>query len=83
MLILHLSIEEYVAMSTPTVSRYVVPAMTCGHCVAAITGEVTKVAGVAEVQIDLETKIVEVRGSSFDHADIRAAIDEAGFDVVQ
>ena len=59
---------------------YVVPGMSCGHCVAAITDEVTGVDGVADVAIDLDTKAVVVRGDNLDDAAIRAAIVEAGFE---
>ena len=59
-----------------------VPGMTCGHCEAAVKGEVGKVAGVASVAVDLDTKIVTVAGESLDVAAIVAAIDEAGFEVV-
>lgn len=59
-----------------------VPGMTCGHCEAAVKGEVGKVAGVAGVQVDLDTKIVTVEGDQLDSAAIVAAIDEAGFEVV-
>lgn len=60
---------------------YSVPAVSCEHCQAAITGEVEKVDGVTSVAVDLETKVVSVRGESLDDAGIRAAIDDAGFDV--
>lgn len=59
-----------------------VPGMTCGHCEAAVKGEVGKVAGVAAVNVDLDTKIVTVDGSELDREAIVAAIDEAGFEVV-
>jgi copper chaperone CopZ len=59
-----------------------VPGMTCGHCEAAVKGEVGKVAGVAGVQVDLDTKIVTVEGDQLDRAAIVTAIDEAGFEVV-
>ena len=59
-----------------------VPGMTCGHCEAAVKGEVGKVAGVADVAVDLDTKLVTVAGESLDEAAIVAAIDEAGFEVV-
>ena len=59
-----------------------VPGMTCGHCEAAVKGEVGKVAGVADVAVDLGTKIVTVQGEGLDEAAIVAAIDEAGFEVV-
>jgi len=55
--------------------------MTCGHCEAAIQKEVSAVAGVSSVVVDLETKRVTVTGSEVDHGAVVAAIDEAGFDV--
>ena len=63
-------------MSTLT---YTVDGMSCGHCVNAITGEVTQVAGVQDVRVDLATKQVTVTGDSVDDAAVRAAIDEAGY----
>jgi copper chaperone CopZ len=56
--------------------------MTCGHCEAAVKAEVGKVAGVAGIDVDLDTKIVTVEGDQLDSAAIVAAIDEAGFEVV-
>ena len=58
-----------------------VPEMTCGHCEAAIRKEVSAVAGVSSVVVDLETKLVTVTGSGVDHEAVVVAIDEAGFDV--
>ena len=58
-----------------------VPAISCGHCVNAITEEVMKVDGVRELDIDLDAKVVLVRGEDLDDAAIRAAIDEAGFEI--
>ena len=60
-------------------TTYSVPGMSCGHCVEAITGEVGKVDGVTDVDVDLDTKVVTVAGGDPDA--IVAAIDEAGFDV--
>ena len=65
-------------MNTLTFS---VPGMTCGHCEAAVKGEVGKVAGVSDVAVDLATKLVTVSGSALDTTAIVAAIDEAGFEV--
>jgi len=62
--------------------QFHVPGMTCGHCEAAVTGEVGKVAGVAAVAVNLESKIVTVTGDALEHDAIVAAIDEAGFEVV-
>jgi copper ion binding protein len=65
-------------MSTRT---YSVDGMSCGHCVAAVTSEVTKVSGVAGVDVDLAAKTVTVTGEPIDDAAIRDAIDEAGYTV--
>jgi copper chaperone len=61
-------------------TTYAVPGMTCAHCVAAVDAEVRKVAGVADVHVDLATKQVRVTGDP-SRADVVAAIDEAGYDV--
>ena len=61
---------------------YTVEGMTCGHCVNAVTGEVSKVPGVTDVQVDLDTKKVTVTGETFDDADIAAAVDEAGYTLI-
>jgi copper chaperone len=66
-------------MSTRT---YTVEGMTCGHCVNAVTGEVSKVAGVSNVDVDLDSKTVTVSGETFDDAAIAAAVDEAGYTLV-
>jgi copper chaperone CopZ len=54
--------------------------MSCAHCEAAITAEVSQVAGVASVDVDLDGKQVVVRGESLSDDAIRAAIDEAGYE---
>jgi copper chaperone len=59
---------------------YTVPAMHCGHCKRAVKEEVSAVAGVSEVAVDLETKVVTVTGSVLDDAAVRAAIEEAGYE---
>ena len=60
---------------------FTVPGISCGHCEAAIKHEVGAVAGVADIDVDLDSKLVTVRGESLDRDDIVAAIDEAGYDV--
>lgn len=60
---------------------YSVPGISCGHCRTAITGEVTQLAGVVAVDVDLHSKVVTVTGAGVDHAAVRDAIDEAGYDV--
>jgi copper chaperone len=58
-----------------------VPGVSCEHCQAAITKEVNAVPGVEFVDVDLIQKLVSVRGRDVDDAQVRAAIDEAGYDV--
>jgi copper chaperone len=60
---------------------YSVPAVSCGHCRAAITAEVASVAGVSSVDVDLDAKRVTVAGTELDDAAVRAAIDEADYDI--
>jgi copper chaperone len=60
---------------------YSVPGIYCGHCEAAIKQEVGQVAGVERVEVDLERKLVTVHGQPLEDARLRAAIDEAGYDV--
>jgi copper chaperone len=67
---------------SPREASYFVPGMSCGHCVAAITEEVGSVTGVTAVNVDLETKLVHVTATTFDDNAVRAAIEEAGFEVV-
>jgi len=59
-----------------------VPGMTCGHCEAAVKGEIGKLVGVTSVDVNLETKAVVVEGEQLDLDAIVAAVDEAGFEAV-
>jgi copper ion binding protein len=63
--------------------QFVVPAVSCQHCVRAVTTEVSKLAGVSAVQVNLDTKVVTVEhGDTVAPAAIIAAIKEAGYDEV-
>lgn len=59
---------------------YTVPDMSCEHCRAAITEELTTTAGVESVDVDLNSKLVTVTGGELDDAVLRAAISEAGYE---
>jgi copper chaperone len=61
--------------------NYSVPGVSCEHCVGAVTGEVEQVEGVESVVVDLESKRVKVKGRSIDDRAVRAAIDDAGYDI--
>lgn len=64
-----------------TTSTYTVSGMTCGHCVSSVTEEVSEVAGVTDVQVDLESGALTVAGDA-DEAAVKAAVEEAGYSVV-
>ena len=55
--------------------------MSCGHCKAAVTAEVSTVAGVERVDVDLDTKLVTVHGTDVSRDAVVEAIDEAGYSV--
>lgn len=59
---------------------YRVDGMSCDHCVVAVSGEVGRVTGVSSVDVDLETKLVVVRGEDVRDDEVRAAIREAGYE---
>jgi copper chaperone len=60
---------------------YSVPGIHCGHCKDAVTRELVAVEGVQSVDVDLDRKLVTVTGSGLDDSALRAAIDEAGYEV--
>jgi copper chaperone len=59
---------------------YTVPGMSCEHCKQAVASELGEVAGVEEVAVDLETKLVTVHGRELDDSALRSAIVEAGYE---
>lgn len=72
-------------MGTGT-EHYLVAGMTCGHCVASVTEEITAIDGVESVTVDLASGApsrVHVRSERPIPADaIRAAVEEAGYELV-
>jgi copper chaperone len=59
---------------------YRVPAIHCAHCAMSIREEVSEVAGVEGVDVDLDSKVVTISGYDLDDAALRAAIVEAGYE---
>ncbi len=62
---------------------WTVSGMTCGHCVASVTEEVTELPGVRAVDVVLETGTLTVDAEPplSDDA-VRAAVEEAGYQLV-
>jgi copper chaperone len=67
-------------MTTDMTREYTVLGMSCEHCVRSVTEEVSEVAGVEDVQVDLPAGRVVVRGEAADD-EIRAAVADAGYEV--
>jgi len=69
--------------TTDTTTDYLVSGMTCGHCVASVSRELTSIAGVTDVTVDLVRggdSVVSVRSDRPLATDlVRAAVTEAGF----
>jgi copper chaperone len=68
-------------MSTVTIS---VPGIHCDHCKHSIEGALVPLPGVrsALVDIDARTVTVEVDGERVDRAQLVAAIEDQGYDVL-
>lgn len=68
-------------MSTTT--TYSVTGMTCSHCVAAVTEEVSGLDGVSAVIVDLnaggDSRVTVTSTAPLPVDAIRAAVDEAGY----
>ena len=67
-------------------STYDVRGMTCGHCVKSVTEELQGVDGVTAVDVDLNaggvSKVTVTSEGELDEQQVRAAVDEAGYELV-
>jgi copper chaperone CopZ len=62
---------------------YKVSGMSCGHCEGSVSSEISEIAGVTSVQAVAATgEVTVVSASPLDEAAVRAAVDEAGFELV-
>ena len=68
-----------------TTTTYGVTGMTCGHCISAVQQEVGALPGVQDVAVDLVvdgTSSVRVTSDAdLDEAEVRAAVQEAGYEL--
>ena len=64
-------------------SIWTVTGMTCGHCVKAVTEEVSALEGVEAVEVDLDSGAVTVTAAADPTREqMAAAVDEAGYVLV-
>jgi len=65
---------------------YLVTGMTCAHCVSSVTEELSAVDGVDSVAVDLTvggaSTVTVTSSAPLDETDVRAAVTEAGYDLV-
>jgi copper chaperone CopZ len=62
---------------------YKVNGMSCGHCEGAVSGEISELPGVSSVKAVASTgEVTVVSTEALREEDVRAAVDEAGFELV-
>jgi copper chaperone CopZ len=68
-----------------TTASFAVSGMTCGHCVHAVTEEVSKLPGVSGVDIALVaggvSTVTVTSRAALDTERVRDAVDEAGYEL--
>ena len=66
-----------------TTTDILVDGMTCGHCVASVTEELTALDGVQSVSVDLvkgaSSRVTIESALALDDAQVRAAVEDAGY----
>jgi copper chaperone len=66
--------------SNPNLATFAVVGMTCGHCVASVTEEVSEVDGITSVDVDLATgRLTVASDAAIDAHAIKRAVETAGF----
>ncbi len=68
-----------------TTSTYAVTGMTCGHCVAAVTQELSRLPGVQHVAVELNvggaSTVTVDSAAALEPDQVRDAVDEAGYEL--
>lgn len=63
-------------------STYTVVGMTCSHCAASVTEEVTQIPGVSDVDVELASgRLTITSEAELDPARVQEAIEEAGYEL--
>ncbi|MHB9861595.1 heavy-metal-associated domain-containing protein [Streptomyces sp. YIM S03343] len=61
---------------------YKVSGMSCGHCEGSVSAEISALDGVSSVKAVASTgEVTVVSTAALDEAAVRAAVDEAGFEL--
>ncbi len=67
---------------TDATCTYTVSGMTCSHCVLSVREEVSEVAGVQDVDIDLASGRLTVTGENVSDDAVKSAVADAGYEVI-
>ncbi|SNX59007.1 copper chaperone CopZ [Streptomyces sp. TLI_55] len=68
---------------TQVTTVYKVSGMSCGHCEGSVSGEISELPGVSSVKAVASTgEVTVVSVAELDEEAVRAAVDEAGFELV-
>ena len=72
-------------MSQSTLTEITVAGMTCGHCSASVSEELSSLPGVTAVDVDLhpgeDSPVTITSEAPLDPAAVAAAVEEAGYSV--
>ncbi|WP_281883917.1 heavy-metal-associated domain-containing protein [Agromyces rhizosphaerae] len=64
-------------------AEFLVDGMTCGHCVSSVTEELSEIAGVEQVSVDLRpdgaSRVTVASSAPLAAQDVRAAVEDAGY----
>lgn len=83
----HLFEENDMSAQTDTpgsvTTVYKVSGMSCGHCEGAVSAEISALPGVSSVKAVASTgEVTVVSEAALEESAVRAAVDEAGFELV-
>ncbi|RPF33667.1 copper chaperone CopZ [Streptomyces sp. TLI_185] len=83
----HLDEENDMTAQTDTpgtvTAVYKVSGMSCGHCEGSVSGELLELPGVSSVTaVAASGEVTVVSAAPLEEAAVRAAVDEAGFELV-
>jgi copper chaperone len=74
-------------MSSTITTTLPINGMTCGHCIQAVTSELTQLEGVHDVAVELvpdgTSRVTVTSTAPLDDATVREAIHEAGYDLAR
>jgi len=72
-------IQKHKKMALETFQTIKVEGMTCSHCEASVTQNLTKLAGIEEVVADKNTSQVKIRGSKINFSEIERIVTDLGY----